>query len=245
MLVLIPARIGSKSIPKKNIVPLAGYPMLAYSILAARLAKKISRVIVSTDAEEIAEVAKKYGAEVPFIRPAEISQDHSGDREVLVHVADWLKEQEGSEPEIIVYLRPTTPLRDPADLDRAVEEFLANPETTSLRSAHESIETAYKYLKLEGKYLAGLFPDYPVRNYYDIPRHLLPQTFHPNGYVDIVKTEVMKRTNSAYGDKIQGFVTPLVGEIDSPEELMYMEYQLSRKGHPLHEELKKRYPPIL
>lgn len=242
MLALIPARIGSKSIPKKNIALLAGYPMLAYSILAARLAKKISRVIVSTDAEEIAEVARHYGAEVPFIRPAEISQDHSGDREVLVHVADWIQSHEGNEPEVIVYLRPTTPLRDPADLDRALEEFMANPEATSLRSAHQTVETAYKFLKLEGKYMAGLFPDYPVKNYYDIPRHLLPQTLHPNGYVDIVKTDVMRRTQSAYGDKIQGFVTPLVGEIDSPEELMFMEYQLSRRGHPLLEELKKSYP---
>ena len=111
VLALIPARGGSKSIPRKNIRSFAGYPLIAYSIAAGRMAETVTRVVVSTDDEEIATVARQYGAEVPFLRPAAFSQDEIPDLPVFRHALEWLAEQEGYRPEIVVQLRPTSPLR--------------------------------------------------------------------------------------------------------------------------------------
>jgi CMP-N,N'-diacetyllegionaminic acid synthase len=120
---IIPARSGSKGVIDKNIRVLSGRPLIAYSIQAALIADNIDRVIVSTDSEHYAYIAREYGAEVPFLRPAEISTDFSSDYDLMKHALDWLKTSEGKIPEYIVHLRPTTPLRDPAIVDAAVELF--------------------------------------------------------------------------------------------------------------------------
>ena len=113
ILALIPARGGSKSIPRKNIRPLAGHPLIAYSIAAGRQSNLVTRTIVSTDDEEIARIARQYGAETPFLRPAEFAQDNTTDFPVFTHALSWLKEHEGYQPEIVVQLRPTSPIRPP------------------------------------------------------------------------------------------------------------------------------------
>jgi N-acylneuraminate cytidylyltransferase len=120
---IIPARSGSKGVPDKNIRSLGGQSLIAYSIQAGLLAKNVDRVIVSTDSESYAAIAKECGAEVPFLRPAEISTDSSTDYEFVKHALDWLKTSEGKMPEFIVHLRPSTPLRDPAVVSAAVEAF--------------------------------------------------------------------------------------------------------------------------
>ena len=121
---IIPARLGSKSILDKNIKLLSGHPLMAYSIATAKLSKKIKRVIVSTNSKEYADIAKQYGAEVPFIRPDEYSTDSASDRDFLVHAMNWLDENEGSVPEYWVHLRPTTPLRrDVEVIDVAIDEI--------------------------------------------------------------------------------------------------------------------------
>ena len=120
---IIPARSGSKSVAHKNIKLLSGHPLIAYSIAAAQLSKSIGRIIVSTDSEHYAGIAKKYGAEVPFIRPAKLSEDKSGDREFLEHAMEWMAENEGFQPEYWVHLRPTTPLREPRIIDEAIDFF--------------------------------------------------------------------------------------------------------------------------
>src|SRR5512140_1442523 len=125
VLAIIPARGGSKGIPRKNIRDFAGYPLIAYSIAAGLQAKSVSRVIVSTDDEEIAAVARQCGAETPFLRPAEFAQDTSTDLPLFEHALQWLAEHENYRPEVVVQLRPTSPLR-PRDLvDRAVSILLA------------------------------------------------------------------------------------------------------------------------
>src|SRR5512135_1117225 len=106
ILALIPARGGSKGIPRKNIRNFAGYPLIAWSIAAAKQSKLVTRVIVSTDDEEIASVARELGAEVPFLRPAELAQDKSLDLPVFEHALQWLKENEGYQPDVVVQLRP-------------------------------------------------------------------------------------------------------------------------------------------
>ncbi|HEY5670648.1 MAG TPA: acylneuraminate cytidylyltransferase family protein, partial [Anaerolineales bacterium] len=111
VLTLIPARGGSKSIPRKNIRPFAGHPLIAYSIAAGLCAETVTRVIVSTDDDEIAAVARRYGAETPFLRPDEYSQDNTPDLPVFQHALNWLEEHDGYRPEIVVHLRPTSPFR--------------------------------------------------------------------------------------------------------------------------------------
>ena len=125
---IIPARSGSKSVLKKNIELLAGYPLLAYSIIAARLSSKIQQTIVSTDSQEFADIARSYGADVPFLRPKEISRDDSLDIEYVRHALDWFQTHHGNQPEYIVILAPPTPLRDPVLIDAAIEKLIRNKE---------------------------------------------------------------------------------------------------------------------
>ena len=113
IIAIIPARSGSKSLMDKNIKLLSGHPLIAYSIAAAKLSKGIDRIIVSTNSEKYADIARQYGAEVPFIRPDRYSTDTSTDRDFLIHAMKWLKENEDTLPEYWVHLRPTTPLRIP------------------------------------------------------------------------------------------------------------------------------------
>src|SRR5512137_1517991 len=128
ILALIPARGGSKSVPRKNIRPLAGHPLIAYSIAAALHSRHISRTIVSTDDEEIARIAQGLGAEAPFLRPLEYALDNTTDLPVFTHALSWLDENESYQPDIVVQLRPTSPLRPPDCVDRAVQILLDHPE---------------------------------------------------------------------------------------------------------------------
>jgi len=119
ILAIIPARGGSKSIPRKNIRPLAGHPLIAYSIAAALGSQSVTRTIVSTDDEEIAAVARQYGAETPFLRPVELAEDQTTDLPVFQHALACLAEQEAYHPDVIVQLRPTSPIRPPDCVDQA------------------------------------------------------------------------------------------------------------------------------
>lgn len=239
ILALIPARGGSKSIPKKNIVNLDGFPLIAYSIAAAKLSKKIDRIIVSTDSEEIAEVAKKYGAEVPFLRPAEYATDTSPGIEFFQHALKWLAKNEKYEPDYTVQFLPTTPLRDPMLVDQAIERILNNEEATSLRSAHEMSESAYKDFKTEGDFFVGLFPS--GLNDHSLPRQLFPATYHPNGYVDVVISKFLAASGQLYGNKILSFITPNTGELDNPEDLDFIEYLLHKKSFQIYDYLKSNF----
>ena len=133
VLAIIPARGGSKGIPRKNIRDFAGFPLLAYSITAGLRSAYVTRVIVSTDDEEIASVAKRFGAEVPFLRPEELAQDHTTDFPVLVHCLDWLQAEENYSPDIILWLRPTSPVRPKRLVDDAVCMLLAYTEKGTAR----------------------------------------------------------------------------------------------------------------
>jgi N-acylneuraminate cytidylyltransferase len=147
-LALIPARGGSKSIPRKNIRPFAGHPLIAYSIAAGLAAETISRVVVSTDDEEIAAIARRYGAETPFLRPAELSQDHTADLPVFQHALEWLAEHEGYQPEIVVQLRPTSPFRRVSHIDQAVYRLLERPEADSVRTVCVPFQNPFKMWRI-------------------------------------------------------------------------------------------------
>src|SRR5262245_3409200 len=134
ILALIPARGGSKGIPRKNVVPVAGKPLLAYSIEQARQTEEVTRVIVSTDDAEIAAVAREHGAEV-ITRPAEISGDTASSESALAHALRHLGDAEGYEPDLVVLLQATSPLRQPNDIHEAIET-LKREQADSLFSAY-------------------------------------------------------------------------------------------------------------
>src|SRR5678816_951191 len=120
VLAIVPARGGSKGIPRKNVRLIGGHPLIAYSIAAGLAAEHVDRVLVTTDDAEIADVARLYGADVPFRRPVELAADDTPDLPVFLHALEWLDREEGYRPEIIVHLRPTSPLRQVADIDEAI-----------------------------------------------------------------------------------------------------------------------------
>ncbi len=213
---------------------LMGHPLIAYSIIAARESRSISRTIVSTDSEEIAEIAKQYGADVPFLRPAEFSTDSCTDRGFIVHAIKWLAEHEKLTPEYIVHLRPTTPLREPTLIDEAIKLLKENPNASSLRSAHLAIKTPYKWFEMDGfGYFKGIRHDDLRPEYYNLPRQCFPPVYDPNGYVDILRTSQVLNTESIHGGAILGFITPFCHELDSSEDLLFMHYLAERKGSSL------------
>src|SRR5262249_21555201 len=144
VLAIIPARGGSKGIPRKNLVPVREIPLVGHSIRHGLECSSITRVIVSTEDEEIAEVSRKLGAEVPFLRPRELAEDHVLDHPVFRHVLEVLKSQEGYEPALVVHLRPTTPFRRIEWIDEAVARLAANPAADSLRSVSRPGQHPYR-----------------------------------------------------------------------------------------------------
>lgn len=239
---LIPARGGSKSIPKKNIMDLGGFPLIAYSIIAAKLSTRIDRIIVSTDSEEIAEVARRFGAEVPFMRPAEISEDLSTDREFAVHALEWLREHEGVVPEYLVHFRPTTPLRHPRHIDEAITLMKKHSDATSLRSAHEILHTPQKWFNLNGPYFEGLFPHDSRPEYHNLPRQSFAPAYKPNGYVDVLKSSVILRSVAFHGDRILAYIAPDTGDIDHLADADFARSQLENGQWEIYAYLTKNYP---
>ena len=238
---LIPARSGSKGVPKKNIKLLAGYPLMAYSIIASKLSSKIERTIVSTDSQEFAEIALSYGAEVPFLRPKEISKDDSLDIEYVRHALKWFQTYEGNQPEYLVILPPPAPLRDSALIDAAIQKIVQNKDATSLRSARETRESPYKLFEIKDGFYTDMFPDDPRPEYYNLPRQAFPPVYHPNGYVDIVKSQTVMNSGSLHGPRILSFITPDVGELDRPEDFDFIEFVLGKQKNPVYEYLRKNF----
>lgn len=239
VIAIIPARSGSKGIKDKNLAVLGGYPLLAYSIVAAIQSGRIDRVLLSTDSRQYAEIGRRYGAEVPFLRPAEYSTDQSTDREFMLHAMQWVREHEARLPEYWVHLRPTTPLRDPALLDAALAALESRPEATALRSAHPSPESPFKWFRRSDEgYLTALTADDSNLDRFNLPRQSYPTVFIPDGYVDIVRSSFVLSASLLHGDRVLGFESPHCTEVDSIEELELLEFQLLKHGSPLLNYLK-------
>lgn len=242
VIALIPARGGSKGVPKKNIRNLAGYPLIAYSIIAGVLSSKIDRVMVSTDSEEIADISRKYGAEVPYLRPSEYAGDKSPDIEFMAHALEWLGKNEGQVPEYFVHLRPTTPLREPTVIDSAIEMISQDAEATSLRSGHPAPESPFKwFLRSEAGYFTGIMPGIDNETV-NRPRQAFPVVYIPDGYVDVIKTSLVKNSGILHGEKMIGFVSPVCQEIDTLEDFKRLEYESQKEENSLLKYLKTNFP---
>lgn len=218
---LIPARSGSKRIRDKNIRILGGYPLLAWSIAAAKMCNLIDKVVVSTDSERYALIAKDYDAQVS-IRPSELCTDDAGDAGYLKHFADNYR------CSYIVLLRPTTPLRDPREIEKAIMYYRASKEWDVLRSMHKTSEPVYKCYRKEDVYAIPIHKSYSP----DSPSQLLPDTYHPDGYVDIYRPDMI----GAVGRRI--WETVFVGELDTEEDWDYIEWRLQKYGSKLYEYLR-------
>jgi YrbI family 3-deoxy-D-manno-octulosonate 8-phosphate phosphatase len=207
-LALIPARGGSKGIPRKNIRRFAGYPLIAWSIAAARQASSVKRAIVSTDDEEIAAVAREYGAETPFLRPAALAQDQTTDLPVFEHALEWLKANEGYQPDIVVQLRPTSPIRPKDCVDSAVKILLDHAEADCVRGVVPAGQNPYKMWRFSGndQPMKPLLEVNGIAEPYNAPRQILPPVYWQTGHIDAIRVLTIKQKKSLTGDVIYPLV---------------------------------------
>ena len=213
IIAIIPARGGSKRIPRKNIINYSGRPIIQYSIKQALASKYIDRVIISTDDNEIKNVAIQCGGEVPFLRPTEISQDLSSDFEFFQHCLNWFSEnQPSSTPDLFVHLRPTYPNRRTEDIDQCIRIALDNPEYDSVRSVIKSPIPTFKTYNIDDKFVLKPFfknvvhNDIIINEPYNQQSQLLPDTYWHNGCIDIVRRQTLVNLNSISGETIYPFI---------------------------------------
>jgi len=203
VLAVVPARGNSKSIPRKNIRSLGGVPLIAYSIAAGLQSQAVTRTIVSTDDEEIAAVARQYGAETPFMRPEEFSRDETLDFPVFKHALEWLAEHEDYHPDVLIQLRPTSPFRPPDLLDQAVQLLLDHPQADSVRGVVPSGQNPYKMWSVnpDGS-MSPILTVAGVREAFNAPRQQLPDTYWQTGHVDAIRPRAILEKHSMSGDVI-------------------------------------------
>jgi CMP-N,N'-diacetyllegionaminic acid synthase len=231
VLALIPARGGSKALPRKNVRLLAGKPLIVHSIDVALAAETVTRVLVSTDDEEIAEISRGADAEVPFLRPAEFAQDDSPDLDAFRHALEWLAENERYRPDLVVHLRPTHPVRRAERIDEAVRALAADPAADSLRSVSWPAQTPYKMWQIEGGYLEPLLRIEGVPDSYSRPRQSLPEVWWQNGYVDVIRPRTILELGSMTGKRILPFpIEEPTVEIDYEDALERAEELLRGEG---------------
>ncbi|MAF95946.1 MAG: cytidylyltransferase [Rhodospirillaceae bacterium] len=225
---LIPARGGSKVVPKKNIKILGKLPLIVYSIKVAKKSKYIRRVIVTTDDQEIANISKNYGAEILYLRPKDISTGKSIDIDFFKYHIKYLNENHLDVPDLIVHLRPTTPFRDVSVIDDAIEFFKKDKRATSLRSANIANVTPYKIFKKDGMYMKPFLSSNLADEFYNLPRQTFEEAYMPNGYVDIVQPDIFKSSNILHGDKILLYKTQETIDIDTIEDFYFAEQMLKK-----------------
>lgn len=224
---LIPARSGSKSVKDKNIRIMNGKPMIAYSIESALQSNYIESAVVSTDSPQYAEIAKCYGAEIPFLRPSDISGDHSLDIEVFEHYLSWLQANNIDLPEAIVHLRPTHPIRDVRDIDNMIELLLKNKDVDAIRSVSPAKQVPYKMWLFEGEREMKPLVECSVKEAYNAPRQILPEVYMQNACIDVLRTRTILDKHSMTGDKIWGYKMDYDFDIDTESDFLLTEQYMT------------------
>tara|TARA_B100002052_G_C15727645_1_gene527131 strand:- start:21 stop:725 length:705 start_codon:yes stop_codon:yes gene_type:complete len=224
---VIPARGGSKSIPQKNIRLLNGIPLVAYSIKYSISCPIINNTVVSTDSIEIANISKKYGAEIPFIRPPELALDDTTDYPVMHHALETLEKLYGEKIKAIVLLRPTSPLRPNGLIEKGFEIIKSLPDVTSVRSVALSKEHPYRQWQLNDNYIYG-YED-GVNEPYNIPRQKLPKIYFQTGDIEIILRKTLLN-GSVSGNKIAPLIIDhdQILDIDNKVDLQIAESKLSK-----------------
>lgn len=218
---LIPARGGSKSIPKKNIKLFCGRPLIAWKIEAAIKSGVIGRLVVSTDDEEIAEAARHFGAEVPFLRPVELAQDTTPTLPVVQHVLAWLSQEEDYNPDTAVLLEPTSPAVQPFHIREAIDLFVKTgaDSVVSVVAVPPEHHPHWQFTVGEHGRLS-LFTGTPIRHIIS-RRQDLPKTYHRNGALYVFKPRLVFDSHpSIYGDRIHAYqMDPhYSSDINNPED---------------------------
>lgn len=227
---LINARGGSKGIPRKNIKMLGGQPLIAYSIQAGLAATSLARVVVSTDDPEIADVARRFGADVPFLRPAELAGDKSLQIEAIRHAIGWL-EQAGDVYDAVAVLQPTCPLRQADDIDGAIALMEGSGADTVI--AVERVEGYHPFTMYSAGDAGFLTPLLPA-NKAGVLRQEFPPVFWRNGAVYAIRRSVVMEQNSLYGERVAGFVMPRERSVNIDEPLDWVIAEALLQHRPPH-----------
>lgn len=218
VIAIVPARSGSKSVPHKNIRMFAGKPLMAHSIQQALDSRAVSRVILSTDSEEYAEIGRQYGAQTPFLRPPEISGDTATDLQCFDHALRWLAANEGKVPRLIVHIRPTSPNRLPSDIARAVRLMDENPGWDSLRSVVPSPDTPFKMWYRGDDGVLRQVVECGIKEAHSSPRQYLPRTYLPNGNVDVIRSRVILEQGLVAGNTVGSMLMEGLHDIDTADQ---------------------------
>lgn len=217
ILAIIPARGGSKGIPDKNIRNFCGKPLIAHAIACGKQSRHVNRLVVSTDSEKIAKISKEYGAEVPFLRPEELAQDTSRVVDAIVYTLERLKSDEDYEPDFIVLLQTTSPLRLAADIDGALELcFKRNADAVVSLCATEQL----LYTKDENDRLALVSSEEFLKS---TNRQQLPPTYKLDGsMVYAIRTEVFLAQKTFLPKNLVGYIVPRwrAIDLDEPEDFI-------------------------
>jgi len=221
ILAIIPARGNSKGIPMKNISMLNGKPLIYYTIEAAKKSKQINRIIVSTDNLKIANISKKFGADVPFIRPKSISRDNSNTLDVIKHSLDYLEKNENYVPDIVILLQPTSPLRIYKKIDKSIQ-LLKQSHSDSVLSVYKPKSHPYRAFWHVDGFLK------PFKNNFQkySRRQLHPNLYSPTGEIYAFWLKTLKKYNSIYGKKIKPILSEndeIIIDIDKPIDLFFAE----------------------
>jgi CMP-N,N'-diacetyllegionaminic acid synthase len=227
---IVPARGGSKGIPRKNLVELGGRSLLAWAVRAGLEAGCVARTIVTTDDLEIAEAARRAGAEVPFLRPAGLAADDTTDLPVFQHALRWIAEHDGDEPDLVVHLRPTSPARRPGLVDAAVAALAAHPDATSLRSVSPSPVTPWKTYEIVDGQLRPLLGTLEEERF-NQPRQALPEAWLHDGVIDVVRREVILDGSMSGSAMLAWHSDPDEAvDVDHPDDLRRAAEALDRLG---------------
>jgi CMP-N-acetylneuraminic acid synthetase len=235
VLAVVPARGGSKGIPRKNLLLLAGKPLVAHAIESGLAATLVTRVLCSTDDPAIAAAARAAGAEVPFLRPAELAQDSSGDQPVFEHALRWLETHDGWQPDLVVNLRPTAPLRRVEHVDAAIR-LLIETGADSVKSVCLARQHPHKMWRMRADrhlepYLSTAFR---LERGPDVPRAELEDVYWQNGVVDVTRRWVILDERRMIGQRVAGLVTDPSDSIDldTPLDLLVAEVLMARRVTP-------------
>jgi CMP-N,N'-diacetyllegionaminic acid synthase len=205
---LIPARGGSKGIPGKNLVDLAGKPLISYTIAASLASKRLDRVILSTDDQEIADLGQALEVQAPFLRPAHLADDQSSMLVVVEHALDWLKVNENYRPDAIVILQPTTPLRTSTHIDEAIIQF-EQEDVDSLVSVSEPQEHPLEMVSFEGQEM-----QFAVERGNVSTRQEYPTYYFLNGAITITRVDLLLEQQTFWGGRVAHYLMDTLASID-------------------------------
>ena len=227
---IIAARSGSKSVKDKNIKLLNKKPLIAYTINSAIKSGAFKKIFVLTDSIKYAKIAKKYGAEIPFIRPKKISRDLSTDNDLFKFLFKFLDKKGIKPPDFFAYLSPTVPIRSNNVIRRGVEYFFKKKKLfEDMRSVSEQSQTAYRNLRIvDGKLCSIIKKDFDL-NKLNMPRQLYPKTYSANGLIDIISTKLFLKNKTTHGKKVLPFVVnQLYVDIDHKRDFEYAKFLMKK-----------------